>query len=199
MTSCCPPPRMRWSGATGAIARCKRVSTGCGRKRRSVRAWRWICGVKPKPKAGNKPSHHSIMHGLDKPGSSATVSEKSLLPTCHTRSCNVQRPTAPAMPAMTFYNPQGTEPPRPSGFVQFILCVVLSVSLREPSIDPARHIRSYPFSVKWTPRGGRVDCLGRGDTARTTMPSRARGSKGTCQVGRACPCRVFVVSCLFFA
>ena len=71
--------------------------------------------------------------------------EKSLLPTCHTRSCNVQRPTAPAMPAMMFYNPQGTEPPRPSGFVQFILCVVLSVSLREPSIDPARHIRSYPF------------------------------------------------------
>src|SRR3989442_5996377 len=74
MTSCCPPPRMRWSGATDAIARCKRVSTGCGRKRRSVRAWRWICGVKPKPKAGNKPLHHCIVHGLDKPGSSATVS-----------------------------------------------------------------------------------------------------------------------------
>src|SRR3989449_10583322 len=64
---------MRWSGATGAIARCKRVSTGCGRKRRSVRAWRWICGVKPKPKAGNKPLHHFILHELDKPGSSATV------------------------------------------------------------------------------------------------------------------------------
>ena len=30
---------------------------------------RWICGVKPKPKAVNKPSHHSIVHGLDKPGS----------------------------------------------------------------------------------------------------------------------------------
>src|SRR2546421_7391101 len=75
MTSCCPPPRMRWSGATGAIARCKRVSTGCGRKSRSVRAWRWICGVKPKPKAGNTPVQHFIVHGLDKPGSSATVSE----------------------------------------------------------------------------------------------------------------------------
>src|SRR5262245_56374858 len=65
---------MRWSGATGAIARCKRVSTGCGRKRRSARVWRWICGVKPTPKAGNKPWQHFIVHGLAKPGSSATVS-----------------------------------------------------------------------------------------------------------------------------
>ena len=61
-------------GATGAIARCKRVSTGCGRKSSSVRALRWICGVKPKPKAGDKPLHHFILHGLDKPGSSAIVS-----------------------------------------------------------------------------------------------------------------------------
>src|SRR5437867_872692 len=75
MTSCCQQHQMRWSGATGAIARCKRVSTGCGRTRRSVRAWRWICGVKPKPKAGNKPLQHFIVHGLDKPGSFATVSE----------------------------------------------------------------------------------------------------------------------------
>src|SRR5215468_7407427 len=74
MTSCCPPPQMRWSGATGAIARCKRVSTECGRKPRSVPAWPWICGVKPKPKAGNKPSPHSIVHGLDKPGVFTTVS-----------------------------------------------------------------------------------------------------------------------------
>ena len=35
--------------------------------------WHWICGVKPKPKAGNKPLHHFIVHGLDKPGSSATA------------------------------------------------------------------------------------------------------------------------------
>src|SRR5215471_8097667 len=74
MTSYYPPPRMRWSGATGAIARGKRVSTGCGRTRRSGRAWRWICGVKPTPKAGNKPSPHSIVHGLDKPGVFTTVS-----------------------------------------------------------------------------------------------------------------------------
>ena len=73
-TSCCPPPRMRWSGATGAIARCKKVSTGYGRTSRSVRVLRWICGVKPKPKAVNKLLHHFIVHGLDKPGSSATVS-----------------------------------------------------------------------------------------------------------------------------
>src|SRR5437899_3233680 len=65
---------MRWSGATGAIARCKRVSTGCGRKRRSVPAWPWICGGKPTPKAVNKPSPHSIVHGLDKPGVFTTVS-----------------------------------------------------------------------------------------------------------------------------
>src|SRR5262249_36569805 len=57
-----------------AIARCKRVSTGCGRKRRSVPAWPWICGVKPTPKAVNKPSPHCIVHGLDKPGGFTTVS-----------------------------------------------------------------------------------------------------------------------------
>src|SRR4029450_2988853 len=68
MTSCCPRRRMRWNEATGAIARCKTRSTGYARRCRSVHAWRWICGVKPKPKAGNKPSSHSIVHGLDKPG-----------------------------------------------------------------------------------------------------------------------------------
>jgi hypothetical protein len=35
---------------------------------------RWICGVKLKPKAVNKPLHYFIVHELDKPGSSATVS-----------------------------------------------------------------------------------------------------------------------------
>jgi hypothetical protein len=29
----------------------------------------------PKPKAGNKPSPHSIMHALDRPGGFTTVSE----------------------------------------------------------------------------------------------------------------------------
>ena len=38
---------------------------GYGRKRSSVRAWRWICDVKPTPKASNKPLHHCIVHGLD--------------------------------------------------------------------------------------------------------------------------------------
>jgi hypothetical protein len=33
-----------------------------------VRAWRWTCGVKPTPKAVNKPWQHCIVHGLDKPG-----------------------------------------------------------------------------------------------------------------------------------
>jgi len=36
---------------------------------------RWTCGGKPKPKAVNKPSPHSIMHGLDKPGVFTTVSK----------------------------------------------------------------------------------------------------------------------------
>src|SRR4029434_8040002 len=74
MISCCPPPPMPWNAASGASARCKRVSTGCGRKRRSVRVLRWICGVKHTLKAVNKPLYHSIVHVLDKPGSSATVS-----------------------------------------------------------------------------------------------------------------------------
>src|SRR5215472_17993187 len=68
MTSCCPPRPMRWNVVTGAIARCKSTSTGYARKRKSVRAWRWTCGVKPTPKAGNKPWQHCIVHGLDKPG-----------------------------------------------------------------------------------------------------------------------------------
>src|SRR5437870_9678696 len=66
---------MPWSGATGAIARGKSKSTACAHKGRSVHAWRWICGVKPKPRAVNQPSPHSIMHGLDKPGVFTTVSD----------------------------------------------------------------------------------------------------------------------------
>src|SRR5256885_987809 len=77
MTSCCPPPRMRWSGATGAIARGKNKSTGYARRDRSVHAWHWICGVKPKLKAVNKPSLHFIVHGLGKPGGFTTVSSKN--------------------------------------------------------------------------------------------------------------------------
>src|SRR5436305_9558278 len=74
MTSCCHRRRMPWNEATGAIARCKNKSTGYARRCRSVPAWRWICGVKPTPKAGNKPSPHAIVHGLDKPGVFTTVS-----------------------------------------------------------------------------------------------------------------------------
>src|SRR6478736_6001732 len=79
MTSCCHRRRMRWNEATGAIARCKTRSTGYARRCRSVHAWRWICGVKPTPKAGNKPSPHSIVHGLDKPGVFTTVSADVVL------------------------------------------------------------------------------------------------------------------------
>src|SRR5678815_1310149 len=74
MISCCHRHRMRWSGATGAIARCKNKSTGYARRARSVHAWHWICGVKPKLKAVSKPSPHFIVHGLGKPGGFTTVS-----------------------------------------------------------------------------------------------------------------------------
>jgi hypothetical protein len=65
---------MPWSGVIDAIARCKSRSIACVHKRRFVLAWRWICGVKLKPKVVNKPSHHSIRPELDKPGVFTTVS-----------------------------------------------------------------------------------------------------------------------------
>src|SRR5215510_1396333 len=66
---------MRWSGAIGAIARCKNRSTGYVHKHRSTRAWRWTCGAKPKTKAVTKPLHRFGLHGLDKPSVSTTVSK----------------------------------------------------------------------------------------------------------------------------
>src|SRR6266496_3308781 len=78
MIRCCPPRPMRWNAAIGAIARCNATSIACARKCRSVHALRWTCGGKPKPKAVNKPSPHSIMHGLDKPGVFTTVSKKTV-------------------------------------------------------------------------------------------------------------------------
>src|SRR5438132_10430973 len=75
MRSCSPRRPRRWNAATGAIARCKATSIVYERKRRSVRALRWTCGVKPRPKGVDKPSYHSIMHGLDKPGVFTTVSK----------------------------------------------------------------------------------------------------------------------------
>src|SRR6266568_6204005 len=80
MIRCCPPRPMRWNAATGAIARCNATSIACARKCRSVHALRWTCGGKPKPKAVNKPSPHSIMHGLDKLGVFTTVSKCMGLP-----------------------------------------------------------------------------------------------------------------------
>src|SRR2546426_9241746 len=47
MTNCCPRPRMRWNGAIGAIARCKKVSTVCAPKSRSRHELRLTCGEKP--------------------------------------------------------------------------------------------------------------------------------------------------------
>ena len=58
-----------------AMLEAQRLGFGwCSSKRRSGCALHWTCGVKPKPKGVNKPLHHFIVHGLDKPGSSATVS-----------------------------------------------------------------------------------------------------------------------------
>src|SRR5436309_14122754 len=78
MRSCSPRRPMRWNAATGAIARCKATSIVYERKRRSVRALRWTCGVKPRPHGVDKPSYHSNMHGLDKPGVFTTVSENDV-------------------------------------------------------------------------------------------------------------------------
>src|SRR5439155_21148225 len=64
MTSCCPRRRMRWSGATGAIARCKNRSTGYVRKPRSAHAWRSTCGEKPKGQGATKPSTPYMRHVL---------------------------------------------------------------------------------------------------------------------------------------
>ncbi len=46
-----------------------------------------------------------------------------------------RRPTVSARPATTLYNPQGASLLWPSGFVQFILCVVRPHPLREPSVN----------------------------------------------------------------
>src|SRR5262245_42334957 len=67
---------MRWSGATGAIARCKNRSIGYVRKPRSAPAWRWTCGEKPKGQGVAKPSTPYMRHGLPK----ATRSPRYSLP-----------------------------------------------------------------------------------------------------------------------
>src|SRR5712692_1663363 len=64
MTRCCPRPRMRWSGATDAIARGNSRSTGYARKHKSGHAWRWTCGAKPKAKGAVKPSRPYMRHVL---------------------------------------------------------------------------------------------------------------------------------------
>ena len=50
-------------------------------------------------------------------------------------------------PGCIFQSSRG-QPPRPSGFVQFILCVVRRTCCGSRLAILARHIRSYPFSVK---------------------------------------------------
>src|SRR5215831_17270431 len=104
MTSCCQPHPMPWNGATDAIVRCKGVSTACGRKSRSVRVWHWICGVKRTPKAVNKPLPYFIVHELDKPGNSATVST-----VCHQRN-DVERYSRSKLSGKIYPQPTGTRP-----------------------------------------------------------------------------------------
>src|SRR5215813_5151675 len=70
---------MPGSGATGASARGQRVSPAYGRTRRAGRVWRWSGGVKRPPKAVNTPWPYCLVPGLDKPGSSATVSARAIL------------------------------------------------------------------------------------------------------------------------
>src|SRR6266446_6044810 len=65
MTHCYPRPRMRWNGAIGAIARCKRVSTVYAPKSRSRHALRSIWGEKPKAKGVSRPSKPYIKRVQD--------------------------------------------------------------------------------------------------------------------------------------
>src|SRR3989442_1671315 len=65
MTNCCPRPRMRWNGAIGAIARCKKVSTVCAPKSRSRHELRLICGEKPGARGGATLFTPYMRHGQD--------------------------------------------------------------------------------------------------------------------------------------
>ena len=69
-----PRRPMRWHAAIDASVRCHRVATGCGCTSRAGRVLRSLGGAQLTPKAGNKPLHSFIVHELEKPGNSATVS-----------------------------------------------------------------------------------------------------------------------------
>src|SRR5262245_35740070 len=77
-----PRRPMRWTAASGALARCKSVATGGGHKRSAGRVLRSICGVKPTPQAVNKLAPPFIVHGLDKPGVFTTVSANRVYLSC---------------------------------------------------------------------------------------------------------------------
>src|SRR5438445_11386175 len=70
MTNCSHRPRMRWNGATVAIARGKRASTVCGYKSRAAHELRWTCGEKPKAKGVTRRSEPYMMRV---PGESGPV------------------------------------------------------------------------------------------------------------------------------
>src|SRR2546427_9665896 len=93
MTNGCPRPRMRWNGAIGAIARCKKVSTVCAPKSRSRHELRLICGEKPGARGVATLFTPYMKHGQDesnpvsllqcrvKPGFPLTPSRSNIL--CH--------------------------------------------------------------------------------------------------------------------
>src|SRR4029434_5074180 len=84
MTSCYPGRRMRWSGVTDAIARCKNRSIGYARKPRSAHAWRWTCGEKPKRQGATKPSTPYMRHVLPEATRSPCDSRDTRLHYCPT-------------------------------------------------------------------------------------------------------------------
>src|SRR2546428_10454343 len=66
MTNYSRRPQRQWSGATGGIVRCKRVSTEYARKSGSGRVLRSTCGEKLKPKDGTRPSKPCMRRAQDK-------------------------------------------------------------------------------------------------------------------------------------
>src|SRR6266581_4954897 len=82
MTNYYRRPQMQWSGATGGIVRCKRVSTEYARKSGSGRVLRSTCGEKPKPKDGTRPSKPCMRRAQDKNNPASLLQSRIGLEEC---------------------------------------------------------------------------------------------------------------------
>lgn len=103
-------------------------------------------------------------------------------------------PPAPSSPSAAVFKSARGQPPRPSGFVQFILCVVLSVSRREPSLEPARHIRCYSFSAPRIPQLWYPPTIGKCAALQQTPTSVETAPDILSEKPYMLPCRTLQVS-----